>query len=372
MDVQSGGATKRSFIQRRTELCVKICRTLYRNVHGRELSIKYRKEVADMSDPTLTFGEIVPQSFLQILNFTSDVTRPAGRKFVDLGSGTGRACMCAALSPYGFSTVIGIELMPDLHQQSVMVKNCLHDMLEKPCTSNVIVKSKSTSKSKHVPKDIDSVANVILSSGEPILMDQFANAISKEMGHKEFKAAVKPFKTFARYVKEKTSICELSADGKVVQGQRNTLSSSQTDESVISTVIEESGVVVQLEQGEGEAGDKGSEIDREHYDYKITVDDVPILSPLPEIAFLNGDMFTFEWWEDTDVMYAASLLFSESMMEKLTVQASRMKSGSWVISLKPLLLGLNKDLLEAEMVLRSESFYKMSWQMAKVYIYQVL
>lgn len=326
-----------------------------------------------MSDPTLTFGEIVPQSFLQILNFTADSSRTAGRTFVDLGSGTGRACMCAALSPYGFSHVLGIELMPDLCEQSVMVQASLQEMLDKPCASNVLVKSKSTSKNKHAPREIDQVASCLVASGEVMLMDQFANAISKEMGHKEFKAAVKPFKTFARYVKEKAHILALSEDGKSV----SKADKSATEQSEVTVMGEEQGNLVNdnmIEEGnEADQPDKGaSEIDRENYDYKVTVDDMPFLSPLPSITFHNGDMFAYEWWAEADVMYAASLLFSQSMMETLTIQASRMKCGAWIISLRPLLLDLDRELLQRDMVLRSESFYKMSWQMAKVFIYQVL
>lgn len=331
-----------------------------------------------MSDPTLTFGEIVPQSFLQILNFTSDPSRTSGRKFVDLGSGTGRACMCAALSPYGFSQILGIELMPDLCEQSIMVRNNLQEMLDKPCACNVQVKSKSTVKSKHTPKDIDSVATALMASGESMLMDQFANAISKEMGHKEFKAAVKQYKSFARYVKEKANIMVLSEDGKSVSKAQD--SSSITE--CVGNVIEESEAASTSGEVQADVNEYGNnadqsenvqnEIDREHYDYKITVDDVPFLAPLPSITFHNGDMFAQEWWVDTDVMYAASLLFSEAMMETLTIQASRMHSGAWIISLKPLLLGLGRERLQSEMVLRSESFYKMSWQMAKVFIYQVV
>ena len=59
--------SKSYITQKKNDLCVKICRSLYRSVHGVVLSRKYQKEVADMKDPTLTFGEIVPQSFIQIL-----------------------------------------------------------------------------------------------------------------------------------------------------------------------------------------------------------------------------------------------------------------------------------------------------------------
>lgn len=69
-------------------------------------------------------------------------------------------------------------------------------------------------------------------------------------------------------------------------------------------------------------------------------------------------------------MYAASLLFSDDMMEKLTQQVMLMTSNSWFISLKP--LALLSEERQSKVKLKSESFYKMSWRMAKVYIYQIL
>jgi tRNA G46 methylase TrmB len=40
------------------------------------------------------------------------------KKFVDLGSGTGKGCLSAALL-HPFQTVIGIELIPSLYDLSV-------------------------------------------------------------------------------------------------------------------------------------------------------------------------------------------------------------------------------------------------------------
>jgi hypothetical protein len=104
----------------------------------------------------------------------------------------------------------------------------------------------------------------------------------------------------------------------------------------------------------------------------LTHDEVALLSPLPVITFHCGDMFAHDWWAGADVVYAASLLFSDAMMETLTLQASRLRPGAWVISLKPLLLSLCASHMERCIELRTEGWYKMSWQMAKVYIYQVV
>ena len=91
--------------------------------------------------------------------------------------------------------------------------------------------------------------------------------------------------------------------------------------------------------------------------------------PLPDIQIIEGDIFEHLWHDDADVVYAASLLFTNCMMEKLTEQVLKMKKGSWMISLKPLKLSL---IHEKKILLRDKGFHKMSWQMAEVYIYQII
>lgn len=374
--------SRRATIQKRSDLCVKTCRYLYRNVHGRLLSIKYRKEVADMSDQSLTFGEIVPQSFLQILNYTSDSTKVSGRNFVDLGSGTGRACICAALSPYGFSEVLGIELMPDLCTQAESVHVRLLELLEKPVSDSIVAASKVKGSEKSIPSaDLDSVAlqvfsvNPSMDQGMPV--DLFANLITKQMGHKAFKVAVKQHKTFAKYLKEKASLFTLSEDGKhvnvrVAEAKTEPTKEETTEQVQRSTCTMEEGASVPHTAMQDAASSTTAITIEDDYPFQLTVSDVRLLSPFPRIQIHNGDMFAYDWWKDADVVYAASLLFSEAMMQTLTIQVSWMKPGAWMVSLKPLLLELNADQLKSSVVLRSESFYKMSWQMAKVYIYQVV
>eukprot|EP01032_Pedospumella_encystans_P013181 gene13181-15192_t len=360
----SSSGSRRATIQKRSDLCVKTCRYLYRNVHGRLLSIKYRKEVADMSDPSLTFGEIVPQSFLQILNFTSDSTKLSGRKFVDLGSGTGRACICAALSPYGFSEILGIELMPDLCAQSESVCARLQELLEKPIADNITVIQKPKGGEKGINADLDAVALQVFASnaseGQGIAVDLLANLITKEMGHKVFKVAVKQHKTFAKYLKEKEILFTLSEDGKLV-----TLTSCKV--SVVNSKEDSPETQQQEEQQQQQTCtlEEGAQVPTN------AMQDAANSTTAPTTAE-DESPFHLNWWKDADVVYAASLLFSEAMMQTLTIQVSWMKPGAWMVSLKPLLLERNADQLKSTVVLRSESFYKMSWQMAKVYIYQVV
>ena len=120
--------------------------------------------------------------------------------------------------------------------------------------------------------------------------------------------------------------------------------------------------------------------------FNITDQDRYLFQPQPEIIFINSDIFAVKWWLDATVVYVASLLFSDAMMMMLSEQVLCMEHDTWFITLKPLVLSLSSITTESTKVptiasssnnsiriqLHSESFYKMSWQMAKVYIYHIL
>ncbi len=215
-------------------------------------------------------------------------------------------------------------------------------------------------------------------------VDLFANLITKKMGHKVFKVAVKQHKTFAKYLKEKESLFTLSEDGKLVTATTSKVNLDDLNEDTQDTQQQqenqqpetrtlEEGAQVPMNAMQDAANSTAAPTTAEDVSpFHLSVSDVKLLSPFPKIRIHNGDMFAQDWWKDADVVYAASLLFSEAMMQTLTVQVSWMKSGAWMVSLKPLLLERCADQLKSTVVLRSESFYKMSWQMAKVYIYQVV
>jgi hypothetical protein len=404
------------YVQKRADLCVKVCRELYRHVHGRETSIKYRKEVSDMKDPTLTFGEIVPQSFIQILKYTTrdDEVQSVNRKFVDLGSGTGRACVCAALSPFGFQSVVGVELMPGLHEQAEGVLANLRSIIAQASTSTA-----SGGKSIHQKKivqpvaatNFDNTAVDVLREFTPIgqdyvQTDYFANALTKRLGHKVFKATIKEHRSFSKYLQGRTALFTLTVDGKSVQLAATSAAAEsdiaddneERDAGILDsdtftdclqivtaeqpTTEVESAHSLQAEangtdpQGVSAAQDTTPAPDGittgsfNTTPLQLSQSDAQLLQPLPDIAFHCGDMFALDW-TDADVVYAASLLFSTPMMETLTLQASQLLPGAWVISLKPLLLEECRERLHNSVVLRTAEWYKMSWQMAKVYIYQV-
>lgn len=93
---------------------------------GKEVSHKERDERTDleMDDSTLTYGEVdfvsIGEIFAAINNRYGGI--PKGGKFYDLGSGTGKGVVAAALL-HNFEECIGIELLQGLYGISCSLKN---------------------------------------------------------------------------------------------------------------------------------------------------------------------------------------------------------------------------------------------------------
>ena len=410
-------AKSRIVYQKRSELAIKVSRHLYRSVDGRGISLAVRKEKLGLDDASLTYGEIVPQSFLQILRLCNPMARDEGSgalRFVDLGSGTGRACITAALSPHGFTHVTGIELLPELHSAALLVQESLKTMLERGpelILNELQTKKRVQNRSKITTTSISSLESIVVKvlsirqagsqfgdSSHALPLDYLANLVCKDMGHKAFKAAVKPYKTFMRFIVSKPELFQLSSVGNsktvcLVEPSAASLYSEVVCENYSTRHGSSDDINAPDldDRGVPTTGVGASPL-------VLSGADVAMLDPMPTISFLCGSIFDIDWWSDSDVAYAASLLFSEEMIGMLTQRALQMRDGSWIISLKPLALtnshirtnsssgyafgvglGLDKHTCSGStaespasmLQLRHESFFKMSWQMAKVYIYQV-
>lgn len=90
--------------------------TLYDDVSGYDLSYKARKKL-EYYDRGFTYGEIVPES---VKAFVKSIEPKEGEIFYDLGSGTGKGVLSAALL-FPFGKVVGIELLDDLHAAATSV-----------------------------------------------------------------------------------------------------------------------------------------------------------------------------------------------------------------------------------------------------------
>ncbi|MBI4225995.1 SAM-dependent methyltransferase [Candidatus Roizmanbacteria bacterium] len=93
-----------------------IFESLYSGVDGYNISSKARKNLPYASKAH-TYGEVTPDGFKKVL---SDAKAKPGGIFYDLGSGTGKAVMLAALLGK-FPKLVGIEIIKELYQVSINI-----------------------------------------------------------------------------------------------------------------------------------------------------------------------------------------------------------------------------------------------------------
>ena len=356
---------QRKIDQERNNLALKVTKSLYKNINGSIISNNFRKQLPGESTH-LTYGEIVPESFMQIL----DLCDIKNGNFVDLGCGTGKSIIIAALSSHRFKSVWGIEIIPELVENAKNVVNKLEALINFTDKSDFLLETKQLEDERLVlnTKDvkascdelelINCAVNIILSTVDKFLeCNELANRICSNLGHKKYKKLLKPYKTFLSFICLNDTI----------------FSKESIDKSlIISSLVSESFPIPEKKK-----------IDRDND--KILLDSIlretaKSLLPLPSINLENGDIFEVNWWEDADIVYVASLLFSDEMIQKLSYLALKMKIGSKIISLRPLIDDMNyrndfntsdDKKTHGKFKLINESFFKMSWQMARVYIYVI-
>lgn len=94
-----------------------IFNSLYSDVNGRALSLKWREDRQE-ANKSFVYGEVLPDSFYEIISIMGP--RP-GQVFYDLGSGTGKAVLLAHLL-FDFKKSCGIELVDSLYEAAIGVQ----------------------------------------------------------------------------------------------------------------------------------------------------------------------------------------------------------------------------------------------------------
>lgn len=359
-NLKKDGNGREKSAHKATSYSLKFIRFLFKHHQAKELSYAYRKEIKDkMDDAFLTYGEVDPSSFLQILSVSNNFLPLDGKVFYDLGSGSGLACITAALSSYSFESIHGIEIVPSL----AALSNSILDKLKTTLTETPAAKKALPPKPpKQNPTIVDLVPIIdkILDEGNGIcIVEQLANRLCKEVGHKQYRAAMKKHSSFVHYLKQNDTKYKLSEDNKEIS-----LVQKGSEIEQLSGKVESVEIVAVPGEEEDELT-KSEEIES----LDPAIQDF-YRDRLPEIELVEGDIFAIPWWESADVVYVASLLFSEEMMRQLSLLTLRMKNNAVFITLKPLVFPTESTDGPAELV--HESFFKMSWQMAKVFIYRII
>lgn len=101
---------------RLSEIGFSVLEELYSNVDGMDISRKGR-DVLKNESSSLTYGELIFKEFASLLASTQP---QPGEIFYDLGSGTGKAVLCAAFL-YDWKGCYGIELLKPLYQSSIEI-----------------------------------------------------------------------------------------------------------------------------------------------------------------------------------------------------------------------------------------------------------
>ncbi|MBI2444574.1 MAG: hypothetical protein HYV42_05045 [Candidatus Magasanikbacteria bacterium] len=98
---------------------------LYADIDGYRLSAAGKQHWGQTPPKELTYGEVNFASFPALL---AAADAPPGGTFYDLGSGTGKAVILAALLG-NFRRLVGIELIPELYQTAAAVREKFNQRL---------------------------------------------------------------------------------------------------------------------------------------------------------------------------------------------------------------------------------------------------
>jgi len=335
-------------------------RGAFRGVRGIALSKDARREreaESEGCDKSLTYGEVVSASFelliLECCSLIRTVNAAGARTFIDLGSGTGKAVITAALGPnsHGFCRCTGIELVPELDCAARTALGAIASALsDAPMTSSPLPKG---SKAPLSPSVLALLRAEVREAG-PCSESELANRLLNASRHKKaFKQLISSsgHKTFRSF------LLSLPADKETKEEQDDKDEMRAVEEGKEEEEVEGGG------EGEGVA-DLGAVL--QNFSPRAVQHAVACIS---RVSFVLGSIFDIDWPSSCDFAYCASLLFTDAMMQQLYEQVCRMPTGAVVATLRALPVPAGED---SRVELVSESFFAMSWQKALVMIYRVL
>ena len=342
-----------------------IIKLLYQRLDSFKISSTYRSQAestTEANDKHLTYGEINVQSFQQILDlvyrlnsqYIGNSDSHSLLEFVDLGSGAGKAVFCAALSSISFNKCWGIEIVDGLHDAAVDRLNTLNQYCTNtlsPDISLTLSKVASIPTTKH-PKlkhklDKNQFISALISilqtyittnNTDTMMIDILTNTFIQQYNHKIYRDSLNTYGKLTSFLKTAADPVTNMLIFNVIDDR---LVSFQSDYQ-LSVLVEPSDISTDMCSASAE-GRPPPPVTAESTEVHLrqlfqSPDFQSYMLPLPDISFTLGSIFDIDWWSTADVVYVASLLFSDDMVYRLCECVSRMKKGSWVISLRPLSL----------------------------------
>lgn len=333
----------------------------FRGVRGIALSKGARREreaESEGCDKSLTYGEVVSASFelliLECCSLIRTVNATGARTFVDLGSGTGKAVITAALGPnsHGFCSCTGIELVPELDKAAKATLSAIALALSAgPVSAAPLLRGNKASPCPSVMAQLRAEVREAGACTESELANRLLNTSPHKKAFKKLIAASE-HKTFRAFL--------LS-----LPAEKETKEKDEVEDEEMRDVEEGKEEVIKdaEEGGDGEA-DLGAILQKfspcavQH-----------AVACTHRVSFVLGSIFDVDWPSSCDLAYCASLLFTDAMMQQLYDHVCRMPTGAVVATLRALPVPAGED---SHVELVSESFFSMSWQKALVLIYRVL
>ena len=389
LEAKQAPGRARYLAQLRKKSVGNLTRILYRYIRGILISSEVRKVVdgdtGKKDDAHLTYGEIRVESFDLALSHASkycsiNTAEKEHNIFYDLGSGTGKALFVAAFNlHHHFECVRGIEIMTELHdvtkqvleryklgmtaaEEKTICGRVFHASLKHSNSSDNEKKAGKVYSEAELRSLVETISEGMGEGGGE--EGELANALVRKIGHKSFKASIKPFKTFHRFM-------EASNSG----GEEGTKKESELPLDNPPPP----------DAGSDDAQRLGDEVSSAPDAHNSSVESLLLLekdvmasltNPAPSTMSAHcGDIFTSTWYEDASIAYCSSLLFNEEMMIQLLDQVVQMRPGSVFMSLKKLPEPPSPPVVDGEsrkkVQLVFEAYYEMSWHRNKVYFYSI-
>jgi hypothetical protein len=323
---------------------------------------------------------------------------PSQRAALILFSDCLQAVILAALAYPDLARCTGIELVQGLHDAAVFFVLKTSDALtaapvKQPPAKTAVVAANAV---------IDSELQAVLlqlsiqqteSSSNTVPIEKLANLLVAKVGHKRYKQALKGYSSFRKYLLQQTlwpvtindsgdlvtftDCCSPSSSSSSCSGSE--LGSSALAVSDAAALIESIAALDIIETAAASAADSTNSSSgittaavtaAAQAVTKVTAQQPPTPDLQPQsldstrIHLQCGDIFANggAQWTGADIVYCASLLFSDTMVEQLAAAVCSLKPGARVISLRELRYATDSSSGAAQLTLMHEGFFQMSWQ----------